>query len=318
MSTRNIALIGGKGFIGSFVADVFDKHEKNYRIYDKASESINDSLFDITDYGTFKNIEKPDVIINLAAEHRDDVQPISQYDLVNVQGAKNVCKYASELNINEIIFTSSVAVYGFADPNTDESGEINYFNDYGRTKFLAEEVYKSWFREDPINRKLVIIRPTVVFGEGNRGNVYNLMQQIIKNRFIMIGNGKNIKSMAYVRNVAEFINFSLNLDNKLHIYNYIDKPDLDMNSLIRLLRGVLKGKRSIGIRIPALIGIIAGHAADFISKLTGKKFPISLVRIKKFIKTTQFASSISNTDFKPPFALEEALIKTVNFEMNDD
>ena len=54
-------------------------------------------------------------------------------------------------------------------------------------------------------RSLVIIRPTVIFGEGNRGNVYNLFRQIADRRFLMFGDGENKKSMAYVGNVAEFI-----------------------------------------------------------------------------------------------------------------
>lgn len=49
---------------------------------------------------------------------------------------------------------------------------------------------------------LVILRPIVVFGEGNRGNVDNLLNQIKLGAFAMIGNGKNKKSMAYVGNLA--------------------------------------------------------------------------------------------------------------------
>jgi nucleoside-diphosphate-sugar epimerase len=70
-----------------------------------------------------------------------------------------------------IIFTSTVAVYGFAKIGTEESGKIAPFNDYGRTKYEAEEVFKAWQAEAPEERTLVIIRPTVVFGEQNRGNV---------------------------------------------------------------------------------------------------------------------------------------------------
>jgi thioester reductase-like protein len=54
----------------------------------------------------------------------------------------------------------------------DETGAINYFNDYGRTKWLTEEKYRAWLASDPEN-SLTIIRPTVIFGEQNRGNVYN-------------------------------------------------------------------------------------------------------------------------------------------------
>jgi nucleoside-diphosphate-sugar epimerase len=103
---------------------------------------------------------------------------------------------AEEKGIKTIVFTSSVAIYGFAPLGTDESGEINYFNDYGRTKYEAELVYKAWYEKDPENRKLVIVRPTVVFDEQNRGNVYNLLRQIASGKFMMIGNGENRKSMA--------------------------------------------------------------------------------------------------------------------------
>ena len=98
-----------------------------------------------------------------------------------------------------------MACYGNAPPGTGEGGAIAPFNDYGRTKFLAEEVYRAWQRDDPSRRTLAIVRPTVIFGEQNRGNVYNLLRQIASGRFVMVGAGRNTKSMAYVGNVAAFL-----------------------------------------------------------------------------------------------------------------
>ena len=146
-----------------------------------------------------------------AAEHRDDVSPVSRYDDVNVLGAENICQICRERGIQKIIFTSSVAIYGFAPPDTDESGSPEYFNDYGRTKFLAEQVYRTWLNEDPDTRTLVIIRPTVVL-RINRGNVYNLFHQIARRRFLMIGRGDNYKSIVYVGNLAAFLDFSRAFD----------------------------------------------------------------------------------------------------------
>ena len=72
-----------------------------------------------------------------------------------------------------------------------------FFNDYGRTKYEAELIYKKWLNEDP-KRTLVIVRPTVVLE-----NIIEVMFIIFSNKtskILIIGDGNNIKSMAYVQN----------------------------------------------------------------------------------------------------------------------
>ena len=59
------------------------------------------------------------ILTNLVAEHRDDVGPLSLYDEVGGQGARNLCVVARHKGINKIIFTSTVAVYGFAPLGTE-------------------------------------------------------------------------------------------------------------------------------------------------------------------------------------------------------
>lgn len=311
-----IALIGGAGFIGTRLSKRLEKKNLDHIIYDidKSIPCKNFVHLDIEDNESLSSIKDNDVIINLAAVHRDDVRPISRYDDVNVKGAVNLCKAASKYKINKIVFTSSVAIYGFAPGDTDENGEPNYFNDYGRTKYLAEQIFKNWQKADKENRSVVIVRPTVVFGEGNRGNVYNLLNQIASGKFLMVGNGKNKKSMAYIENIAAFLEHSLSFGNGLHVYNYTDKPDFDMNSLVSLVRNKLFGKNNVGIRLPSFLGILIGCISDFISKLIGKRLPVSSIRIKKFLSTTQFSSSISKTNFVPPVSLAEGLERTIQYE----
>ncbi len=313
---KKISVIGGNGFLGSELLSVMrDKNIKNFDVNNLTEE---DSYLDVENIDSMDQLDGSSVVINLAAIHRDDVRPISRYDEVNVNGAKNVCDICEKYNINKIIFTSSVAIYGFAPPNTDESGMPNYFNDYGRTKYEAEEIYKKWYLKDTLNRSLVIIRPTVIFGEGNRGNVYNLLNSICSNKFLMIGSGKNKKSMAYVKNVAAFIRYSIDFDQGIHIYNYIDKPDIDMNTLVSLTRSKVMKKKGVGLRIPYFIGVLFGHLIDIFSKIMSKNFPISYIRVKKFASTTQFNTSISKTRFQAPYSLEEGLINTLNYEFLDD
>lgn len=319
MEKSKVAIIGGAGFVGSRLGDLFVKKNITFKKYDINTKNDDNILsLDIEEIDTLNQIKDADTIINLAAVHRDDIRPLSRYDDVNVQGSLNICDAARKHNINKIIFTSSVAIYGFAPSNTDESGEPNYFNDYGRTKYLAEQVYKEWQAEDPENRTLVIVRPTVIFGEGNRGNVFNLLKQIATRRFIMFGNGANKKSMAYVENVAAFLEYSLSFKPGFHIYNYIDKPDFDMSTLVSKTRKTLFGKNNVGISLPAFLGMAIGYFADIITKVTGKTLPVSSIRVKKFMGTTQFASSLSETGFVPPVSLEDGLARTLSYEFLED
>tara|TARA_B100000780_G_scaffold247729_1_gene192786 strand:- start:1037 stop:2020 length:984 start_codon:yes stop_codon:yes gene_type:complete len=311
---QKISIVGGHGFLGTRISRRFLNMNIDHSIID-ISEGVDSMHYgDVEDIDSLDVLKDSSAIINLAAMHKDDIKPITRYDDVNVDGARNICDSARKHNINKIIFTSSVAIYGFAPMNTGEDGDHNYFNDYGRTKHEAEIVYKAWQEEDPENRTLVIVRPTVIFGEGNRGNVFNLLNQINTKKFLMIGNGKNYKSMAYVENVAAFIEYSLDFKAGVHIYNYIDKPDFNMNDLIKAIRKTLFNNDSVGLRVPLFLGMFIGYLADVLAIIFRKSLPISSIRVKKFISNTMFSTAIDKTNFIPPFTLEEGLNKTLKYE----
>jgi nucleoside-diphosphate-sugar epimerase len=318
-----VNVIGGSGFIGTRLCQrLSERKEINFIIVDKSLSLTFPSKVYIADVRELDilsgSIEPNSIIINLAAEHRDDVTPPSLYDETNVEGAKNLCKIAREKNVQKLIFTSSVAVYGFAPLGTNESGKIAPFNDYGRTKWEAEQVYKEWQAEDPDNRSLVIVRPTVVFGECNRGNVFNLLKQIASGRFVMVGNGNNRKSMAYVENLAAFLEYSISFKAGVHLYNYIDKPDFSMNQLVRHVNNLLGGSSEIKFRMPYYVGLGVGSLFDLAAKLAGRKFPISSIRVKKFCVNSVYESAISHTGFVPPVNLMDAIEKTVRYEFIED
>jgi nucleoside-diphosphate-sugar epimerase len=313
-----VNVIGGSGFIGTRLCDRFRAANVEFRIFDKApSHRFPDQVtrVDVRDYGALlQAIGDSEPMIHLAAEHRDDVRPRSLYQEVYVDGARNVCRVANARGTECIIFTSSVAVYGFAEKNTDENGRIAPFADYGRTKFAAEEIFKAWQAEAPQRRRLVIIRPTVVFGERNRGNVYNLIRQIASGRFLMIGSGKNRKSLAYVENVAAFIEYSLGLTAGVHTFNYIDKPDFSMNEFVALVKRSLGRPAKIRFRIPFFVGYVAGVGFDVLKSVFGLNSPISAIRVKKFCSDSVYSTAVDTTSFMRPVPLADALEKTVRYE----
>jgi nucleoside-diphosphate-sugar epimerase len=218
---------------------------------------------------------------------------------------------AERAGISRQIFTSSVAVYGDSPTALREDDPHNWINEYGRTKSLAEIEYRNWKGRSEKNR-LVIVRPTVIFGPGNRGNVYNLLKQIGSGRFLMVGDGTNRKSMAYVGNIADFLVYVANLSGDMHIYNYADEPDFDMNSLVSLVRSDLGRGHGVGARLPGSLALAAGYLADGFAWVTGRNLPVSAVRVRKFQANTAIdASKAFGTGFRPRTTLSEGLKQTL-------
>ena len=118
--------------------------------------------------------------------------------------------------------------------------------------------------------------------------------------------------MAYVENVADFLLYALDFDPGIQLYNYVDKPDLDMNELVRIARSTLGKDQSRPWRIPYRLGLGVGLAFDLAAKLTGLRFPISAVRVRKYAATTQFgAARAAESGFVPRHDLRDSLIATI-------
>lgn len=313
---KKITIIGGSGFVGTNLCRQLSLKQQDFEIIDlKMSNQFPEKcrIADVRDLESLRAAITGDVVVNLAAVHRDDVRDKSEYQRTNVDGAENVAQVCTEKGIKKIVFTSTVAVYGFPAPGTDESGEIKPFNEYGRTKFEAEEKLRSW--QATSDNSLLIVRPTVIFGEGNRGNVYNLLNQIASGKFLMVGRGENKKSMAYIGNIVAFLEACIASDRKYGVFNYVDTPDLTMNELVSQVRHTLKRKNGVGPRLPYWFGMILGYVADGISMLTGKNLPVSSIRVKKFASSTEFRSAKSSlAGFKAPFLLNEGIARTLQSE----
>ena len=313
-----VLVIGGSGFIGSRLLEVLAERGHEATNFDRVPKEGSPFSFVRGDVTSVEQLTAAsagfDAIVNLAAEHRDDVQPLSLYTEVNVGGAEAVVAAATANGISRILFTSSVAIYGLDKVNPDETWAPDPFNEYGRTKLLAEQVFSRWAAEDA-GRSVAIVRPSVVFGEGNRGNVHTLAAQVASGRFIQVGKGTNRKSMSYVGNIVEFLGDQLDAPAGVSITNFADKPDLSTQELVSLLRETLGKSRGANISLPLPIGVLAGHAFDLLGAVTRRKFAISAIRMRKFAaETTVSTDRLAATGFEPRFSLKESLQRTLAAE----
>ncbi|SQG06176.1 UDP-galactose-4-epimerase [Elizabethkingia meningoseptica] len=121
-----IAIIGGSGFVGTCLIDLLNQ-ATNYELIN-IDKNPSEKYSEITRIGNVMDKDKltsqlknTDIVILLAAEHRDDVTPVSLYYDVNVEGMKNTLEAMGANGVKRIIFTSSVAVYGLDKDNPNES-----------------------------------------------------------------------------------------------------------------------------------------------------------------------------------------------------
>lgn len=314
-----VTMIGASGFVGTRLLNLLSEES----VYELKNIDLQPSHFfnDLTVIGDVREqhamdeqLKGADVVVLLAAQHRDDVSPVSLYYDTNVGGMEKTLKAMEKNGVKRIVFFSSVAVYGLNKNNPNEDYPKDPFNHYGKSKWQAECLLQEWYKTHP-DWNVNIIRPTVIFGERNRGNVYNLLHQIQSGKFLMVGKGVNKKSMAYVGNVVSFVKYMIeHCTIGYNVFNYIDKPDYNMNDLVCLVEKVLN-KNIPSVHFPYWMGMLGGYCFDLMAKLTGKKLSISSVRVKKFCATTEFDSSkMLATGFKAPYTLEEGLSRTLEFE----
>ncbi|WP_304227201.1 NAD-dependent epimerase/dehydratase family protein [Phocaeicola plebeius] len=320
-----ITFIGGSGFVGTRLIELLKEDSTNYSKIKNIDLLQSHFHPEVTEIGDVRDqacmdekLQDTDCVILLAAQHRDDVHPTSLYYETNVGGMEKTLKAMEKNGVKRIVFYSSVAVYGLNKKNPNEEHPADPFNHYGKSKWQAEVVLQEWYKTHP-DWNINIIRPTVIFGERNRGNVYNLLKQIASGKFLMVGNGNNKKSMAYVGNIVAFTKFLMeNKTTGYNVYNYIDKPDFNMNELVGHVSKVLN-KHIPTTHFPYWLGMLGGYGFDLLAKITGKKLTVSSVRVKKFCATTEFdATKVKETGFKAPYTLGEGLARTLEFEFIHD
>jgi GlcNAc-P-P-Und epimerase len=313
---------GGSGFIGTRLVSELIESGHEPVIFDKAPSDIHPGrvvLGDVRDLDALTDaIKGHDAVFNLAAEHRDDVRPLSLYDEVNIGGARNVVDACERTGCRRIVFTSSVAVYPLRGGNAgypSEDTPPEPFNNYGHSKLRAEEVFREFAAADE-TVNLTIVRPCVVFGERNRGNVYNLLKQLNSGRFLMVGDGSNKKSMAYVGNIVSFLGKCLDFGPGVRCYNYADKPDMSTREIVEIARKCFGRTGLISrVRVPYGIGITLGYAADGVGRVLQRPLPVSSIRVKKFCAdTTVSAERLDKSGFERACSLEEALVRTIKSE----
>ncbi len=323
-----ILITGGSGFIGSYFHRDLSALGHELVTIDLIDPSglAAESPFvkgDIRDPKALdRAMEGVDMVVNLAAAHHDFGIEHDTYYSVNEHGSQMVCEAMDRAGVKNLVFYSTVAVYGDAQTPHEETAPTAPNSPYGGSKLKGEAVFKQWVDQGD-GRNALIIRPTVTFGVNNFANMYSLIKQINSGQYFRFGEGTNIKSLSYVENIVHATLFLRGLqENKpnreiepFEIFNYIDKPDLTSTEISNTVSSCLGKKPAPGM--PYFVGLLLGLPFDVIIKLTGKNLPISTARVKKMFKTeTKFeADKLLGVGYEPKVPLKEGIDRMAKWYM---
>ncbi len=300
----NILLTGGSGFIGSHLATALHAAGHvlhNFDLRPAADFPGQDQHGDVRDVAALSRaVIGMDLVIHLAAEHADDVTPESRYADTNVRGAQHLVQAIENAAVSRVLLFSSASVYGLGD--TTEQAPLSPHTPYGHSKVAAEQLLSNWQSKAPSERALRILRPCVVYGPGHHGNMRRLIDAVDRPHLVLVGSGRNTKSICYVGNLVAATLFDLAMRPGLHIHNVADTPDLDMHSLTRLIRTELGRDPDAAWRVPMTPALAFGHVCDLIARVGGPRLELSAARVRKFCSSTSLtATNLLAAGYRAPF-----------------
>lgn len=227
-----------------------------------------------------------DVIFNLAAVHRTPGHRASEYYETNILGACQATRLADRCHVNTIVFTSSISVYGPCEQRITEESELRPVSDYGRSKMMAEVIHREW-RSSTDGRRLVIVRPGVVFGPGERGNYTHLAHALRRGLFVYPGRSDTVKSGGHVDELLRTIDFALSHPADEVLYNFAFPNESTTRDIVAAFCSVA-GVSSRAATAPLPILMFAAGVFEAAAKF-GLKTPIHRERVLKLVQSTRIA-----------------------------
>jgi nucleoside-diphosphate-sugar epimerase len=303
---QNILITGALGFVGQNLTNYL----KNYNLITISRKNGFD--YNLID-NDFLDNNRIEIIIHLAGKAHDlkKTSNDSEYYEANTDLTISLFDSFLKSNAQTFIYLSSVkAVKDFIDCPLTEDNEPAPISVYGKSKFEAEKYLLS--KKLIANKKLFILRPCMIHGPGNKGNLNLLYKLVSKNLPWPLGAFENKRSFCSVQNLNFIIEQLISRDDiSSGIYNIADDEPLSTNQIIDLIANTQNHKSRI-LKLPKSLIFILVKIGDFV------RLPFNTENLTKL--TENYV--VSNEKIKMaigkelPMSSKEGLLKTFSYFKN--
>ena len=285
-----IFISGASGFVGSAVRQFFSSSE-------------------IITFLRGEKIEIPDsdIVLHLAGKAHDlkKVSSPDDYYKVNTELTKEIFDAFLISKAKVFITLSSVkAVADEVDGELFENTTPNPITHYGKSKLLAEQYIVS--KPIPAGKRVYILRPCMIHGPGNKGNLNLLYSLVSKGLPWPLGLFKNSRSYLSIDNLFFIIKELIEREDiPSGVYNVADDIPLSTNEVINII-AVSKGKKAMILNMSQNLIKLLARVGDFL------KLPLDSERLQKLTESYV----VSNTKIKEalgkslPVSSKEGLMRT--------
>jgi len=320
---KSILITGATGFIGSHLIPKLI--QQNWQI----SAAIRNPLHQLpatVEPVTISNIDGTtnwdyalkgiDIVIHLAARAHilqdKAANPEAEFFKVNTEGTANLVKQATKAGVKHFLFISSIgAITTLSDQTLSENSPCQPDTPYGRSKLQVEQALISLANQSSMT--WTILRPTLVYGPGNPGNMERLIQLVDRGLPLPFASVKNRRSFVFVGNLVDAIATSLTHPKATNqIFLVSDGQDVSTLQLIHKIAYNL-GRPCNVLPVPPSLLKVAGHLGDTVQYLSKRPIPLNTSTIDRLLGSLCIDSSHIQTtlNWQPPFTLDQDLEQTL-------
>lgn len=287
----SIFLTGSSGFVGKNIVSYFGK---SLPIIKHKRDSVI-------------NIQE-DFVIHLAGKAHDlkKTSNVQEYYVINTELTKKVFDAFLKSDAKVFITLSSVkAVADQVEGILIEEVIPNPSTHYGKSKMLAEEYIFS--KEIPEGKRVFILRPCMIHGPGNKGNLNLLYNLVSKGLPWPLGSYENARSYLSIENLCFIIKELIENENiPSGVYNVADDVPLSTNAIIKLIAET-KGKESRILKLRKPIITTFARFGDFL------KLPLNSERLQKLTESYVVSNAKIKAAIEKPLPVSSklGLLKTL-------
>ncbi|MGB5148488.1 MAG: NAD(P)-dependent oxidoreductase [Mycobacterium sp.] len=305
-----VMVTGSAGFIGRPLVSHLRMAGRHVLGVDRAEhpgpagDALRCDLTTLADDG-FGTQPCPPTIIHLAAVCKEPGYPWREYYANNAEATRRLCRAADQAGVENIIFTSTMMTFAAGPERRSESDFCDPDTAYGCSKLQSEEILRAWQAAKP-GRRLRIVRPGVVFGPDDEGNMRRLIQALHRRRFAFIGRKDTVKGCIYVKDLVRLLVHLTDDDGPHDTYHAVYQEPTTIRDIVDAINQAWGWKRR-PLTVSYRLALAAAAPLALIDPL-GTRFGIHPRRIQKLhLDTNISADRLADIGFTLKYSLAEAV-----------